>query len=67
MATNTSSRQQKADFVEHDEEKILESRGQDTGENGAPNAERNIQYHDELETILEEEAEEDKNPQMATK
>ena len=66
MATNTSSQQQKADFVEHDEEKVPESNGQDTGENGALNAERNIQYHDELETILEEE-EEDKDPQMTTK
>ena len=66
MATNTSSQQQKADFVEHDEEKVLESNGQDTGENGAPNAECNIQYHDELETIPEEE-EEDEDPQIAAK
>ena len=65
MATNTSSQQQKPDFVEHDEEKVLESNGQDTGENGAPNAEHDIQYHDELETILEEE--EDEDPQMAAK
>ena len=42
MATNTSSQQQKADFVEHDEEKVLESNGYDTGENGAQNAECNI-------------------------
>ena len=66
MATNTSSQQQKADFVEHDEEKVLESNGQDTGENGAPNAECDIQYHDELETIPEEE-EEDEDPQIAAK
>ena len=65
MATNTSSQQQKADFIEHDEEKILESNGQDTGENVAKNAEHDIQYHDELETILEEE--EDEDPQMAEK
>ena len=65
MATNTSSQQQKADYVEHDEEKVPESNGQDTGENGAKNAEHNIQYHDESETILEEE--EDKDPQMAEK
>ena len=65
MATNTSSQQQKADFVEHDEEKVLESNGQDTGENGDKNAEHNIQYHDELETIPEEE--EDEDPQMAEK
>ena len=66
MATNTSSQQQKANFVEHDEEKVLESNGQDTGENGAPNVECNIQYHDELETILEEE-EEEEDPQIAAK
>ena len=64
VATNTSSQQQRADFVEHDEEKVPESNGQDTGENGAPNAECDIQYHDELETILEEEEE---DPQMAAK
>ena len=40
VATNTSSHQQKCDFVEHDEEKVLESNGNDTGENGAQNAER---------------------------
>ena len=61
MATNTSSQQQEADFVEHDEEKVPESNGQDTGKNGAPNAECDIQYHDELETIPEE----DEDPQMA--
>ena len=66
VATNTSSQQQKADFVEHDEEKVPESNGQDTSENGAPNAEHNIQYHDELETIPEEE-EEDEDPQMTAK
>ena len=66
MATNTSSQQQKADYVEHDEEEALESNGQDTGENGAQNAETDIPYYDELETILEEE-EEDEDPQMAAK
>ena len=65
VATNTSSQQQKADFVEHDEEKVLESNGQGTGETGALNAEHDIQYHDELETIPEEEEEED--PQMTAK
>ena len=65
VATNTSSQQQKANFIEHDEEKVLESNGQDTGENGAKNAEHDIQYHDELETIPEEE--EDKDSQMAEK
>ena len=63
VATNTSSRQQKADFIEHDEEKVPESNGQDTGENGAKYTEHNIQYHDELETIPEEE----EDPQMAEK
>ena len=69
MAANTSSQQQKADFVQHDEEKVPESNDQDTGENGAHNAERDIQYYDELETILEEEEEEeeDKHPQMTAK
>ena len=64
MAINTSSQQQKANFIEHDEEKVLESNGQDTGENGEQNAEHDIQYHDELKTIPEEE---DKDPQMAEK
>ena len=65
VATNTSSQQQKANFIEHDEEKVSKSNGQDTGENGTKNAEHNIQYHDELETIPEEE--EDKDSQMAEK
>ena len=39
MATNTSSQQQKADSVEHNEEKIPELIDQDTGENGEMNAE----------------------------
>ena len=54
MATNTASKQQKADFVEHDEEKIPELIDQDTGMNGEINAEHYIRYHDELETIPEE-------------
>ena len=65
MATNTSSQQQKANFVEHDEERVPETNGQDTGENGAKHANHDIQYHDELETIPEEE--EDEDPQMAEK
>ena len=68
MVTNTLNQQQKADFIEHEEEKVLELNGQDTGENGAKNAEHDIQYHDELETIPEEEEEEeDEDPQMAEK
>ena len=64
MATNTSSQQQKADSVEYDGEKVLESNGQDTGENGEMNAEHYIQYHNELETIPEEE---DEHPQTTEK
>ena len=67
VATNTLSQQQKADFVEHDEEEVPESNGQDTGENGAQNVEYNIQYYDELEAIPEEDEEENKDPQMAAK
>ena len=67
VVTNTSSQQQKADFVEHDEGKVRESNGQDTSENGAQNAERDIQYYDKLETIPEEDEEEDEDPQMAAK
>ena len=65
MATNTSNEQQKADFIKHDEQKVPESNGQDTSENDAKTAEHDIQYHDELETIPEEE--EDKDLQMAEK
>ena len=54
VATNTASQQQKADFVEHEEEKIPELIDHDTGMNGETNAEHYIQYHDKLETILEE-------------
>ena len=67
MATNTSSQQQKANFVEHDEEEVPESNGQDTGKNGAQNAECDIHYYDELETIPEEDEEEDEDPQMTAK
>ena len=56
--------QQKADFIEHDEKKVPESNGQGTSENGAQDAEHDIQYHDELETIPKEE---DEDPQMAEK
>ena len=68
VATNTSSQQQEADFAEHDEEEVPESNGNDTSENGAQNAECNIQYYDDLETIPEEdEEEEEEDPQMAAK
>ena len=59
VATNTVSQQQEADFVEYEEEKILELIDYDTGMNGETNAEHYIQYHNGLETILEEN---DKNP-----
>ena len=39
MAMNTTSQQQKVDFVEHDEKKIPELIDQDTGTNGEINAE----------------------------
>ena len=61
VATNTVSQQQKADLVEHDEEKIPELIDQDTGTNGEINTEHDIRYHDELETIPEGN---DKNPLM---
>ena len=65
MATNMVSHQQKADLVEHHGVEILELIDQDTGENGEINAEHYIQYHDELETIPEEE--EDEDPQTTAK
>ena len=65
VTTNTSSQQQKANFIEHDEEKVPESNGQDTGKNGTKNAEHDTQYLNELETIPEED--EDEDPQMAEK
>ena len=60
MANNTPSQQQKANFAEHDEEEVPESNVNDTGENGAQNAECDIQYYDDLETISEEDEEEEK-------
>ena len=69
VATNTSSPQQKLNSVEqdekHDEVRVLESNDYDTGENGANHTEHDIQYQNELETIPEEE--EDEDPQMAGK
>ena len=61
MATNTSSPQQEANFIEQDEEddevRVPESNGQDTGEYGTNPMEHDIQYQDKLETIPEEEEE----------
>ena len=68
VATNTSSLQQEANFLEQDEEdnevSVPESNGQDTGTYGTSPTEHNTQYQDELETIPEEEEE---DPQMAEK
>ena len=65
MATNTSSPQQKANFLDEDDdigseeednnEIVLESHGQDTGMHYGSPQDRNIQPQDELETIPEEE------------
>ena len=44
VATNMSSQQLKTNFAEHDEEEVPESNGNDTGKNGAQNAESDIQY-----------------------
>ena len=61
MATNTSSSQQEANFLEQDEEddevRVPEFNGQDTGTYGTSPTEHNTQYQDELETIPEEEEE----------
>ena len=54
VATNTISHKQKVDTVEHEEGKIPELIDNDTGTNGETNTGHYIQYHDELETILEE-------------
>ena len=54
VATNTTSQQQKVDFVEHNEEEILELIDHDTGTTGEIDAEHYIRHHEELETIPEE-------------
>ena len=69
VVTNTSSLQQKADLIEQDEEhdavRVPGFNGHDTGKNGTNHTEHDIQYQGELETIPEEE--EDEDPQMAGK
>ena len=71
MATNTSSPQQEANFLEQDAEvdideaRVPESNDQDTDAYCASPSGHNIQYQDELETIPEEEEGED--PQMEEK
>ena len=83
VATNTSSPQQEANFLEQDDDvdideednevRILESSDQDTGEYCVSPSGHNIQYQDELETIPEEEEteeeeeEEEEDPQMEEK
>ena len=72
VATNTSSPQQEANFLdqddiidideEDDEVMVLESNDQDTGEYCASSSGHDIQYQEELETIPEEE-----DPQMEEK
>ena len=59
MATNTSSQQQKPNFVAQDEEKVPESNGNDIGKNGGWNAECDIQNYDNLEMIPEEDEDQD--------
>ena len=54
VAMNTTTQQQKPDSVEHTENKIPELIDHDTGTNDEINTEHYIQYHDELETIPEE-------------
>ena len=65
MATNTSSSQQKANFLEEDNDAgsdknadntiVPESNGQDTGAYYGSSSEHNLQPQDKLETIPEEE------------
>ena len=58
MAMNTTTQQQEVESVEYEEEKILELIDHDTSTNGEINTEHYIRYHDDLETILEENEEE---------
>ena len=58
VAINTTTQQQEVESVEYEEEKILELIDHDTGVNGEINREHYIRYHDELETIPEENEEE---------
>ena len=58
VATNTTTQQQEVESVEYEEEKILELIDHDTSTNGEINTEHYIRYHDDLESILEENEEE---------
>ena len=80
IATNTSSPQEEANFLEQDDivdideednaVRVPESNGQGTGTYCASPSGHDIQYQDELETISEEEEEEEEeeeDPQMEEK
>ena len=58
VAMNTTTQQQKVESVEYKEEKILELIDNDTSANVEINTEHYIRYHDDLETIPEENEEE---------
>ena len=58
VAMNTTTQQQEVKSVEYKEEKIPELIDHDTGTNGETNTEDYIRYHDDLETIPEENEEE---------
>ena len=58
VATNTTTQQQEVESAEYEEEKIPELIDHDTGANGEINTEHYIRYHDDLETIPEENEEE---------
>ena len=74
VATNTSSAQQEANFLEEDDDagsdekadntNVLESNGQDTSVYYESSTECNIQPQDELETIPEEEPQMEENQDM---
>ena len=58
VARNTTTQHQEVESVEYKEEKIPELIDHDTGTNGEINTEHYIRYHDDLETIPEENEEE---------
>ena len=58
VAMNTTTQQQEVNSVEYEEEKIPELIDHDTSANGETNTEHYIRYHDDLETIPEENEEE---------
>ena len=58
VAMNATTQQQEVESVEYKEERIPELIDHDTGANGEINSEHYIRYHDDLETILEENEEE---------